>query len=159
MRRLKLVEKNTLYQRAMDRYGSFGNVSFFDTVRNALVTSIRGSTAEASRMSGGDYDGDRAWVSWNTDLLQCLPSTECFVSEDTSTLTTPPSELEMKLWKDCGENDILQYMINFRNHHKVLGELCELLDCYIDHYGFNNEKTQQLGRAAFLQVRVFETIL
>jgi hypothetical protein len=159
MRRLKLVEKNTLYQRAMDRYGSFENVSFFDTARNALVTSICGSTAEASRMSGGDYDGDRAWVSWNTDLLQCLPSTKCFVSEDTSTLTTPPSELELKLWKDCSEHDILQYMINFRNHHKVLGELCEMLDCYIDHYGFNNEKTQELGRAAFLQVRAFETVL
>lgn len=153
MRRLKVVDKSTLCKRALERNINLKCLSFFESTRNALITSILGNAAEASRMSGGDYDGDRAWISWNVELLDCLPCSDAFMPEDTSTFHTSASELENTLWKSSSEMDLLKYMLNFRNHHRILGELCELLDCYIDNYGFNNEKTRELGRAAFLQVR------
>jgi RNA dependent RNA polymerase len=150
MRRLRFIDKRTLISRAV-ACEQYVDCSIFDS-RHALITSIRGNAAEASKMIGGDYDGDRAWICWNSELLSCLPSSDKFVAEDTSGLSTKASELESKLWGKCSIVDLVRYMINFRNHHKLLGELSEHLDCYIDFYGFNDERTRELGKAAFLQV-------
>ena len=147
MRKLKLVSRKTLLYRANSNEGK----CFFNTVRNALVTSIKGSFAEAHRMSGGDYDGDRAW---NANLLDCLPDNDAFVAEVTTELRTKPSDLENKLMKDCSLNDILDYMIHFRNHHRILGSLSEQLDYYIDKHGFESVYTKNIGYAAYLQVRI-----
>ena len=156
MRRLRLVDKATIYARAAEKQVSF---SFFESTKNALITSIFGKEAEASRMSGGDYDGDRAWICWNKDLLACLPNIDVFLPEDTSSLYTLPSDLESKLWSQCGPNELIQYMLNFRHHFKILGEFVEHLDCFIDFYGFNDQRTRELGRAAFLQVSCFSLML
>jgi hypothetical protein len=151
MRRLTIVNRQTLCARSSHQNQEC--MTFFYSVRNALITSISGSAAEASRLSGGDYDGDRAWITWNKALLNCLPSKEKFVAEDTLTLSTQTSDIESKLWSECSENDILDYMIHFREHHYKLGKLSELLDTYIDQFGFENNLTKEIGRAAFLQVR------
>ena len=152
MRKLKLVNRQTLLDR-VNLNNNDPKLDFFNSVRHALVTSIRGDYAEASRMSGGDYDGDRAWLSWNSNLLDCLPDINAFVAEDTSILSTEISNLENKLFSDCSNADILDYMIHFRNHHVKLGYLSEMLDFCIDKYGFDDQKTKLIGRAAFMQVR------
>ena len=152
MRKLKLVSKQTLLDRA-NQNNSGPNIDFFISVRHALITSIHGDYAETSRMSGGDYDGDRAWLSWNSALLYCLPDINAFVAEDTSRLSTETSNLENKLFSECTNTDVLDYMIHFRNHHGILGNLSEMLDFCIDKFGFDDQKTKSIGRAAFLQVR------
>jgi RNA dependent RNA polymerase len=149
MRRLRTIDKEILRKRAIEQSIDF---SFFEKIQSALVTSILGNAAEASRMSGGDYDGDRAWICWNEELLLCLPSSDYFIPEDTSDFSTVPSELESKSWSKCSNEDIVRYMINFRNHRIRLGEFSEYLDCFIEFYGFNDERTFELGKAAFLQV-------
>jgi hypothetical protein len=154
MRKLRLVSKKTLFDRA-DQLQKHVKMAFFHHVRNALVTSIHGTEAEASRMSGGDYDGDRAWISWNKDLLKCLPDMQQFVEEDTSAIKNTVSDVENKLWSKCCETDILRYMNHYRNHQQMLGRLSELLDVYIDSFGFADERTKEIGRATFLQVRDF----
>ena len=153
MRKLKLVSKKTLSDRA--RANPDQKIDFFNTVRHALITSIKGKSAEAHRMSGGDYDGDRAWLSWNTDLIGCLPDTDDFVEEDTTNLSTQRSEIEEKLFSECSSDDVYNYMIHFRKHHQRLGRLSECLDILIDKYGFGDARTKDIGRAAFLQVRIF----
>jgi RNA dependent RNA polymerase len=156
MRKLTLVSKQTLFDRARAKHklaqSASEAVSFFDKTRHALITSIRG-VAEASRMSGGDYDGDRAWISWNTNLIDCLPDFTQFVAENTLSLTTRASFLENKLWSDCCEDDIFNYMNHFRHHHRELGRLSEVMDVYIDKFGFDDDRTREISRAAFLQVR------
>lgn len=150
MRKLKVVSKQTLLGRANPNLG----IDFFNSTRHALITSIKGKFAEAHRMSGGDYDGDRAWLSWNSDLIGCLPDSNMFVAEDTSNLIpATSSDLENKLFSECSMNDIMDYMIHFRYHHVKLGRLSESLDFYIDKYGFDNLCSKEIGRAAYLQVR------
>jgi RNA dependent RNA polymerase len=123
--------------------------AFFRGIRNALVLSVQGGS-EAGRMSGGDYDGDRAWVSWNDDLLRCLPGH--IEAEDTSCLTTRKSKLEQKLWSECCMKDSLDYMLHFRGHQRCLGKLSEVLDLCIDKFGFDDIATKAISRAAFIQV-------
>jgi hypothetical protein len=147
LRKLKVVGKEKLFDRA-NRHQR----EFFSSIQNALVTSIKGAYAEAHRMSGGDYDGDRVWLTWNTNIIDCLPKNDKFIEENVSNLSTEASDFEKKLFSNCNENDIIEYMLHFRNHHKSLGQLSECLDLYIDKYGFDNARTKEIGRAAFLQV-------
>lgn len=135
----------TLFQRAQQCV-QHQDVKFFKGIKNALVLPI----PEAGRMSGGDYDGDRAWICWNNDLIQCLP--EVITAEDTSNRATLKSDLEQKPWSESCMDDSLKYMIHFRGHQRRLGQLSEELDLCIDKYGFDDPATKELGRAAFLQV-------
>lgn len=139
---------STLLHRAQQQ-GVEGCGAFFGEIKNAVILSIQGCS-EADRMSGGDYDGDQAWVSWNIDLLSYLPS--YIAAEETSELTTPISGQEQQLWSEVSLEETLRYMIHFRGHQKHLGQLSEALDLRIDRFGFDDPKTRELGKAAFLQV-------
>jgi RNA dependent RNA polymerase len=157
MRKLKVVSKQTLLERASPHQ----TIDFFNSFRHAFITSIKGNCAEAHRMSGGDYDGDRVWLSWNQNLIGCLPACDRFIEENTMDLFTRASDLENKLFSECSMNDVLDYMIHFRHHHRILGNLSECLDFYIDKYGFDNANTKDIGRAAFLQVinKLFQLLI
>ena len=37
--------------------------------RDVIVFPSKGSVSLASKLSGGDYDGDKAWVCWNPDIV------------------------------------------------------------------------------------------
>ena len=37
--------------------------------RDVIVFPSKGSTSLASKLSGGDYDGDKAWVCWDPDIV------------------------------------------------------------------------------------------
>lgn len=38
--------------------------------RDVIVFPSKGSVSLASKLSGGDYDGDQAWVCWDPDIVQ-----------------------------------------------------------------------------------------
>lgn len=38
--------------------------------RDVIVFSSRGKTSLASKLSGGDYDGDKAWICWDHSLVE-----------------------------------------------------------------------------------------
>ena len=38
--------------------------------RDVIVFPSKGSVSLASKLSGGDYDGDKAWVCWNPDIVE-----------------------------------------------------------------------------------------
>ena len=44
--------------------------------RDVIVFSSKGSTSLASKLSGGDYDGDRAWVCWDSKLVDPFRNTD-----------------------------------------------------------------------------------
>ena len=37
--------------------------------KDVIVFSSKGSVALASKLSGGDYDGDKAWICWDLDIV------------------------------------------------------------------------------------------
>jgi hypothetical protein len=38
-------------------------------LKDVIVFPIKGAVSLASKLSGGDYDGDRAWVCWDQDIV------------------------------------------------------------------------------------------
>lgn len=63
LRKLKRVSREELRRRCSERF------MFFDGVIVGLVLSTKGDTSEAEMMSGGDFDGDRAFVTWEKDIV------------------------------------------------------------------------------------------
>jgi len=41
-----------------------------------IVFSVKGNPSLASKLSGGDYDGDKAWICWEPAIVQCFDNTE-----------------------------------------------------------------------------------
>jgi hypothetical protein len=64
-------------------------------LKDVIVFSVKGNVALADKLSGGDYDGDRAWVCWDQDIVRdfrSAPVPECpdlfkegFLSKETET--------------------------------------------------------------------------
>ncbi|KAL7568845.1 hypothetical protein ACA910_007257 [Epithemia clementina (nom. ined.)] len=132
---------------------------FFCQLRNCLVLSNMGDRSEADRMSGGDYDGDLAWVSWNRDLVSQIHKGEN-PAEDTSHIRDEPSRTGLtSAWIEENRHNEILYALESRLHHVHLGRLSKQLDAVIDADGFNSEKARRLGQASFLQVDVPDTPL
>jgi hypothetical protein len=162
LRKLKLVDTYTLSERALRfqepeglkeslRRTAVQRYEFFKNVRNVLILSCRGSRSEADRMSGGDYDGDKAWICWSDTLVSRV---ETATAQDTSKYIVKKEHQEQKPFWETTPQDTLNYYYNFRFHQSHLGRLSENLDKYIDLKGFDHEWTEDLGRASFLQVRI-----
>lgn len=39
-------------------------------LKDVIVFSTKGSTPLADKLSGGDYDGDKAWICWDQDIVE-----------------------------------------------------------------------------------------
>jgi len=70
-------------------------------LKDVIVFSIKGAAPLAEYLSGGDYDGDRAWVCWDPDIVdnfEGVPVPEkkkmyedellkdCYIQQDTTTV-------------------------------------------------------------------------
>jgi hypothetical protein len=161
MRKLTLVNKFTLCQRAQNFHEPDGlpealrrtpqqRFGFFENVRNALVLSIKGRRSEADKMSGGDHDGDTAWTCWNKKMVDQVKASD---AHDTSKYLVEKDPAEKKPFWETTVKDHLACFFHFRYHHHHLGYLSDNLDKCIDAFGFDHDFTQDLGRAAFLQVK------
>jgi len=170
LRKLTLVSSCVLFERARESSAMLQNSTlpqalqrypmqkfeFFNNLKNCLVLCNK-RQSEASHMSGGDYDGDQAWVSWNETLLR---SVDCVPAEDTlsfANLDEAPAKTRLAFTKvdemyEHNLRDELDYVIHFRFHQVRLGTLSEWLDKCIDYYGLDHSVTKDVGRANFLQV-------
>lgn len=41
----------------------------FGSLKDVVIFSKKGRTALAEKLSGGDYDGDKAWICWHQDIV------------------------------------------------------------------------------------------
>lgn len=41
----------------------------FGSLKDVVIFPQKGSTALAEKLSGGDYDGDKAWICWHQDIV------------------------------------------------------------------------------------------
>ena len=148
LRKLKLVDKRTLRKRDNGR-----NLDgFFLELRYGLVLSTKGLKSEAQKMSGGDYDGDKAWVCWNSNIVDHVKDLE---AEDTTTDDFKPrkSKEEQKPNSEASVECRLHYALHFRKHQQQLGWLSNLLDKVIDIHGLGSNEAKAVGTQSFLQVR------
>ena len=79
--------------------------------RNVVVFPSRGKVSLASKLSGGDYDGDTAWICWEPSIVEPFTNVE---------LPKFPSETEFGIEKDTMKvADVLQvpdYISLFLRH-------------------------------------------
>lgn len=45
-------------------------------LKDVVIFSTKGESSLADKLSGGDYDGDRAWVCWDSDVVHLFNSAE-----------------------------------------------------------------------------------
>ena len=147
--KLKIVTRKELRFRCglnllMDLYGNF-----YENLQNCVVISIKlyQGRCVADIMSGGDYDGDQAWISWDPNLVQQVkPSNFALDIEEAE-----DQPISTKV--DCGNIlDIVLYAYACRDHSVRLGTICNRLDCAIDLFGFDHPISRSLAKKGFIQV-------
>jgi hypothetical protein len=157
LRKLKLVNLDTLEERAQQANQDGQRLHrFFRNLRYGLVLSTKGLKSEAQKMSGGDYDGDKAWVCWNPKLVDQVEDLE---AEDTATKDfeirkSVPGEKEQRLHAMASQGDRILFSLHKRKHQRQLGWLSNLLDKTIDIHGLRDtrELAKAVGTQGFLQV-------
>ena len=162
LRKLNVIPYEILHERSLREcsLGSSQNqcIEFFRSLLSstggAVVLSTKGDRSEAHRMSGGDFDGDKAWVCWFEKLVDPIVS---LPAEDFDAFETVPvnaSDIPHHSSSTATINDRIQYSWHFRRHQSHLGSLANTLDKVIDRFGFKDSaEAAEVGMQAFLQVR------
>ena len=151
LRKLKLVHYDDLLLRANERGREWVTKcqGFFKNLTAALVLSTIGSESEAARMSGGDFDGDKAWICFDRDLVEQVTYAEAAVRPDV------PVEhpCEAKLASDATLVERLKFARHFKKHQTQLGFLTITLNMVMDMDDYNQSReVDDIARQAFLQV-------
>lgn len=102
-------------------------------------------------MSGGDFDGDKAWVCWEESLVNQVSIIQP-VDTTQAQFTIEKSQSEQKLASVANLRDRLRYARHFRGHHNNLCDLSTTLDLTNDFYGIESPESTMLSTQAFLQV-------
>ena len=66
--------------------------------RDVIVFSVKGACSLAEKLSGGDFDGDRAWVCWDPSIVQ--PFHNYVNPADPRNLPSMPDDRELGIEKD-----------------------------------------------------------
>jgi RNA dependent RNA polymerase len=151
LRKLKLVHYDDLLLRANERGREWVTKcqGFFKNLTAALVLSTIGSESEAARMSGGDFDGDKAWICFDRDLVEQVAYAEAAVRPDV------PVEhpCEATLASDATLVERVKFARHFKKHQRQLGILANILDSAMDLDDYNQSReVDDIARQAFLQV-------
>lgn len=69
-------------------------------LKDVIVFPLKGDVPLAQKLSGGDYDGDRAWICWDPDIVSCFQNTTV-KPED----VLPPEEIRSSIF-DWNETSV-----------------------------------------------------
>lgn len=109
-------------------------------------------------MSGGDFDGDKAWVCFDPllteQIFDCPPP---ITSSPDYEIKKSDKESEFAFQSKLMDRVLFSW--NFRYHQGTLGILSNTLDSSLDSLGFDSEEAKIIGREAFLQVRLIVSLL
>lgn len=149
LRKLKIVSKAELLQRS-----ATSGSRFFNGVAVGIFLSTKGDTSQAEMMSGGDFDGDRAWCCWEDDIVSHVCD---YPAPDTSSeLFQQPRDVYKERLMEWTEPQWSKLIITFTWHHRddrmCLAKLCNALDILRDHPKFGFDSTNEIARKAFIQV-------
>ena len=159
LRKLALVSYDDLLLRAdvEDRKAGNGEgkwvakcKGFFKNLTAAIVLSTLGSESEADRMSGGDFDGDKAWICFDPDLVEQV------VPAEPATRPDPPPKVqaEQLLVDDATLIHRIKFARHFKYHQRQLEILSTKLDIAMDMFDdfSKSPEVDDIARQAFLQV-------
>jgi hypothetical protein len=148
LQKLKLVSVEEMLER-----GGKEKYQFYKYLYAGLVLSTKGQRSTADKCSGGDYDGDTAWVCYDQELTEQISST--YLPANTLDLKARVSRIENTLACEASDEIRMNFARHFSGHQRNLGTLSNYLDEVNDFYGVDSNDAIAIGNQAFLQVRYF----
>jgi hypothetical protein len=159
LRKLTLVHYDELLLRAdtRDKKAGMGGrewvakcQGFFRNLTAAIVLSTLGSESEADRMSGGDFDGDKAWICFDQDLVEQVVAAE----PANRPIPPPRDQSEHRLVVESSLIHRIKFARHFKNHPWQLRYLATTLDKAMDMFDdfSTSPQVDDIARQAFLQV-------
>jgi hypothetical protein len=130
LRKLKLVHYDDLLLRA----NAMGNhlvtqvQGFFKALKVGVILSVLGNQSVAEMMSGGDYDGDKAWVCFDPELVNQVSSSP----PPTRPAIPEPHFKERILVEASTPRERIKFARHFKFHQQQLGCLANTLDTAMD---------------------------
>lgn len=80
-------------------------------IRDVIVFSSKGDIPLAAKLSGGDYDGDQAWVCWLPELVANFKNADVPPKPDFSPYIEKDTDTLGDLRKICGEERYVDAMV------------------------------------------------
>lgn len=80
-------------------------------IRDVIVFSSKGDIPLAAKLSGGDYDGDKAWVCWQPELVENFRNADVPPKPDFSTYIEKDTQTLGDLRRLCGEARYVDAMV------------------------------------------------
>ena len=145
----RVVDLETIKSRCKDEE----QFNFYCKLTNCILLSTKGSRSSADMMSGGDFDGDSAWVCFDKDLVDQIDN--CAPTEIIPAPEKHHHQLEIAKDGEEGRLQMIKYVRTFKNHKNQLGILSITLDKALDKFGVDSEEAKFVARKSFLQVIVF----
>ena len=95
-------------------------------LKDVVVFSTKGSVPLADKLSGGDYDGDRAWVCWDADIVDNFVNADVPEPPDLSAYLKKDKTTLGDLWKAQGNSasaisEMLERSFEFNTRRNFLG--------------------------------------
>ena len=105
--------------------------------RDVIVFPSKGPVSLASKLSGGDYDGDKAWICWDSDIVTPFENAEVPIHPTIASYgiekdTTKVSDLLGH--NDC-TNRFLRHAFKFNLQINMLGTCTNYHEAYCYHKG------------------------
>lgn len=96
-------------------------------LRDVVIFSTKGTHPLAATLSGGDYDGDKAWICWDPDIVDNFenhplppqPNFSQYLKKDETTL----DDLRREYGKEGYVNIMIEKAVCFNLRQKLLGTL------------------------------------
>lgn len=95
-------------------------------LRDVIIFSSKGDMPLAAKLSGGDYDGDKAWICWDPDIVNNFQNHPLPPKPDFSRYMSKDSSKLGDLRRSHGDSDYIDVMLEkafrFNLKQKLLGE-------------------------------------
>jgi hypothetical protein len=146
LRKLKLVQYEDLILRAGNELVDKVK-GFFGNLQANIVLSTLDLESEAERLSGGDFDGDKAWICFSSELVERV----------TEAKPAPrPAPLEVHIAETTRAHEAtmaerVKLARHYKHHQRQLGVLANTLDSCLDQFDCWSD-IEDVSEQAFLQV-------
>ena len=108
----------------------------------------------AQKMSGGDYDGDNAWVCWDQRLVGAVKDPDLPARDLEELPAHEKSDMRKLAGRAPAEIDgmLIQHLHHESDTQACLGHLATSYKGWSELFGANSEEARQLGALCFYQV-------
>ncbi|KAK2067085.1 hypothetical protein P8C59_000850 [Phyllachora maydis] len=106
------------------------------TLKDCIVFSRKGDVPLADKLSGGDYDGDKAWVCWDPALVSNFDNAEVPDLARFDLVVSKYTKKDKTKYRELGNgtfHELIRKGFQFNMKHSILGAATEFKEAYLYH--------------------------